>query len=789
MRLDIAGLTQEDSGNAPDGAQSAFWLVGGEYQSYETTNYQVELTLNVQRVFGRSKRVTLRGPFGDPIDKQIKDAIDGVMSEAAETIIPTRFSEARAQMVSGKSLLGLNPLDDTGFIVSSISWISDSELAERRRRNLEEAIRSFETVLLLEPTNREAKIYLSTCLRNETIQRIQEARSCYFEIIDDSVSDKWLEIAKKALLWSFAERATLMEPNPAVAAPWYEAAAMRATNATAVQYFQSLGKGFRAKLNLQNETDPAKKLETAFNNELSTITNEWYRGGRGDDVGIQDFVRTFGTNKAAAARQFVEWYPKFVELAPKESLEILTSVVTAQIDTNVSVVAEFKKRIDEIAAHPDRVSDPTNFWRHIWPVVLWSWQYKDYDLAENLLEGSLQFKVTHPNATWVSADEISQQKLALAFVYFREKKWDKALAIFEAYSNHPVRAGEEGPWGPLFTVFYPRDFAERCRENLGLPSKKDSNEFSMGKPALCFCMPSTFTLDDQGLWFGGERKLIHVDFELKTNDVIQLPLEDFEPVTAICIASSNIWIGTGGGGLIEYDKGSKKCRRFTTENGMMRDAVAALHLAGDTLWIGYGLRANEGGVIGEGGGLGKLELSSRHFVSFMSPMTTDFVKADKLDGTVLPTKSAIINIAGGEKDDVWMLTDGDVPAPQLFQYQSKENKWTAGDKGPAMDADAKYLVVGQYHTPSVSVQNLRDGNWRGLNASTNLPSGLLTTVTLEGDNVWVGGRGFVAQLDMAHDKMLHLAYLKEESVDRIQTGGGYVWAQCRWVLYRAPLPR
>jgi hypothetical protein len=326
----------------------------------------------------------------------------------------------------------------------------------------------------------------------------------------------------------------------------------------------------------------------------------------------------------------------------------------------------------------------------------------------------------------------------------------------------------------MLTTVYPRDLAERCREKLGLPSQRGPEEFSMGKAALCFCMPSTFTVDDQGLWFGGAAELIHLDFELKTNDVIKLPSDDFAPITVISLASSNIWIGTGGGGLFEYDKASKKCRRFTVKDGMMMDAVAALYLIGDTLWIGYGRKEgpdNGSAVLGEGGGLGKLELPSHHFVSFMPP------------------RNAIIKIVGEEKDRIWMLADGANPAPQLFQYQSKEDKWINGDKGPAMDGDAKNVVVGQYRSPSVSILNLKDGRWRGLDSSTNFPSGLLTTVTLDGDNVWVGGRGFVAQLDTAHDKMLHLAYLKEDSVDRIQVGGGYVWAQCRWVLYRAPLPR
>src|SRR5439155_21510542 len=41
--LDMAGLTEESVTNAPKAMQAAYWLVDGFYQSYETTNLQVEL--------------------------------------------------------------------------------------------------------------------------------------------------------------------------------------------------------------------------------------------------------------------------------------------------------------------------------------------------------------------------------------------------------------------------------------------------------------------------------------------------------------------------------------------------------------------------------------------------------------------------------------------------------------------------------------------------------------------------------------------------------------------------
>jgi tetratricopeptide (TPR) repeat protein len=790
MRLDIAGLTEEEGTNSSAGAQSAFWLIRGRYQSYETTNFQLEVSLNVQRVFGRSRYLTLRGVAGDPMDKQIKGAIDEVMSQTNQAIVASRSSEARSQMSSGKDLIG-QPLwhDDSSLIWGIGYWTVDSGQMERRRRNFEEAIRAFETVLLLEPTNREAKVFLGVTLRDNSIEKIEEARRYYFEIIENPIPDRWSEIAKAALSKTFEDRGMLV-PDAETVGRWYEGAAMRATNATSVQYFRSQAESLKAKFNLEH--DPSKAQELAFTNAFNSITNAWLMNGYSDKLGLEDYVRTFGTNRAAAVRQLAEFYPKFTNNAPNLAPFILASMVTAQVETNSPIVIEFEKMFDEFTIHPERISNPKNFWWRIWPVIQWSCQYKDYGLAIKLLEGKLRFTSAHPKED-TGVDDEGHDKVTLAYAYFGSQKWDKALAIFESYSNQPLRMGLRGPWGDILTIVYPREYAEYCREKLQLPSQKNSKEFGMGK-AMCFCLPTTFTLDEQGLWFGGAGELIHLDFELKTNEVIKLPLDGFTRIAAICIASSNIWIATGGGGLIEYDKNSKKCRRFTVKDGMMMDAVAALHLVGDTLWIGYGRKAdfdNGGGVLSDGGGLGKLDISANKFVSFGRSLASGVVSSEEFfnkEKAVPPPKTPVIQIRGGEKekDDVWILQDGMMAS--WLRFEPAANKWTGGDYAPGMDADSKQLVLGQLGPHPVSVLDLKDNHWRHLDSSTNFPSGLLTTITLDGDHVWVGGLGFVGEMDASHDTILHVAYIKEQSVDRIQIGGGYVWAQCRWLLYRAPLP-
>ena len=117
MRLDLAGLTDESATNAPAPMQSAYWLVDGDYQSFETTNLQVELTLNVKRMFGVTKHFSLRGQPVEPVSQQVKQTIDEVLHQNGEVLIPTRNSEIRAQISVGKELAQLDRFPgNTGLV-------------------------------------------------------------------------------------------------------------------------------------------------------------------------------------------------------------------------------------------------------------------------------------------------------------------------------------------------------------------------------------------------------------------------------------------------------------------------------------------------------------------------------------------------------------------------------------------------------------------------------------------------------------------------------------------------
>ena len=199
VRLDLAGLTETSTAGLPR-MQSAFWLVDGYYQSYETSGYEVELGLNIKRIFGRQTNVLVRAKPGQPLIQKAKAEIDRAFSAQVAVVAPTRVSEAMAQMEAGRELFlpkyaGAYFMQAEAALIHPMPGVAD----ERQRRNLEEAVRAFQTVLLLEPTNRAAKMYLAGVLRTGAIGREDEARAYYREVLDEPVQDRWVVIAQRAL--------------------------------------------------------------------------------------------------------------------------------------------------------------------------------------------------------------------------------------------------------------------------------------------------------------------------------------------------------------------------------------------------------------------------------------------------------------------------------------------------------------------------------------------------------------------------------------------------------------
>jgi tetratricopeptide (TPR) repeat protein len=787
VHLDLAGLTEEGGTNPPPRMQSAFWLVDGYYQSYERTNFEVELVLNVQRIFGGRTRLTFRGRPGEPLFKEIREAMNASFKTKALAQIPTRSSEARAQLNAGAELMqfdsgpfGQARLTTWGY-PGDYYGLSQQDMA-RRRRNVEEAMRAFQSALLLEPTNRQAKVYLAACFRNFVIGRMNEARDIYREVLDESMTSKWSYEAKDALHWSFEWA------SPDEKARWLEAAAQTCTNAVTAEFFR--GEAEKAARDVAIQQGEGPKVQQLAEERLYERIQSFDRGEFYQfSIGMDAFAETFGTNHAAAAQRLAELFPKMKALAPNSAPYLLATIVTFQVDTNEPIIGEFERTLDWCAEHPDQVPKrtATTFWNHIsYAVYDWSWEHKVYGLSAKILEAKFRARAIHSEV--VPEVSVNHDKMSLAYIYLAMEQWQKSLTVFESYSNQPVLMGSSGPWGPAFTVIRTSRSANYCRKKMGLPEVHDPREFDMGDPPLCLCTPptpdgrpsSTFSATADGLWIGAEGKLIQLDFNLTTNLAINLPMGTFIPITTLCVGSSNIWIGTDGAGLVEFDKMTHQCRRLTEKDGLMQDFILTLHLSGDALWIGYK------------NGLGRLDLPTHRVTSFTPTLTVATGTANRQ-----PPRGPIVSIASGEAPDIWIVTQN-----ALHQYHSRDDVWesfadvrhcncVAGNEtgtlfvgmGPYGSSFKKDVPKGL----GVNTLNLKEKQWHASQAVYGLPTEQVSTMTVDGQNLWVGGFGYVALVDPAQDKVLKFAYVKARNVDKIQVGGGFVWAQFDWHLYRGPL--
>ena len=251
--------------------------------------------------------------------------------------------------------------------------------------------------------------------------------------------------------------------------------------------------------------------------------------------------------------------------------------------------------------------------------------------------------------------------------------------------------------------------------------------------------------------------------------------------------------------------------------------------------IGFGLAT----AAQPGGGLGKMDLSSRKLSSF-----TPSLNRDSAVGSEKPPRGKVNQIAAGADGDVWLSEGG---AARQFHvargsWESLPNELEGWET--CLAADSQHLILGtginlmetelctrlaqtgrtnEIKTQKLVIsyaefgrlrQEIRTNGlhqWFGFEAGGGtLPkarwpfriSTIITgkiwktptvcrippsTLTLDGDNLWVGGEGAIALVDLRRNSVRKFCHLQAGSVDRIQIAAGYVWAQFDCHLYRALL--
>jgi hypothetical protein len=541
---------------------------------------------------------------------------------------------------------------------------------------------------------------------------------------------------------------------------------------------------------------------------------------------MDEYLEVFGNDRAKGAGKLVELLPKMITQYPELEAQLVTAVLSLQPSANTPVVAEFSRVLTNAVEHPEGNLNSSQLWADIKGIYWWCLETTNNPLAVQVME-SLRAVAQKDTID----DFRDQEKIQLAYAYLAVERWQDALHVFEGFSNRPIQAGSQGPWGNAFCIISTERMAAYCRNKLGLATTDDGRQIDFGKPVLCLCSPSAFVADQDGLWVGSGGQLLRLAFDLRTNLAIRLPVAESVPITALALTPSAVWMGTRGAGLIEIDKASRQCHRLSEDDGLMMNDIASLEVAGDWLWIGYGGAT--------GGGLGKMDLSSRKLSSF-----TPSLNRDSAVGSEKPPRGKVNQIAAGADGDVWLSEGG---AARQFHvargsWESLPNELESWET--CLAADSQHLILGtginlmetelctrlaqtgrtneiktqklvisyaefgrlrqEIRTNglhqwfgfeagggirpkgALAIQNLHDHHWQNLEDADGLPNPP-STLTLDGDNLWVGGEGAIALVDLKSNSVRKFCHLQAGSVDRIQIAGGYVWAQFDCHLYRALL--
>lgn len=832
MRLDMAGLTADsDAGAKP--MQSAYWLISGAYQSYENNGFEVELFLDINQIMGRhTSEVTFRGKPGDVLFSEVFRAVVSTINQHTNPVVFSRRTEAANQLMIGKDLLQAGrSMPGNDFHMGLIfTENADKQLSEAqkmlRRHNLKEAITAFQAVLILDPTNRDAKLCWADALRNPTIGQLEQSRDLYREVLEESMDDQWAKDAEFELFQSFDGE------GPWDIWPWYASAAARAGSPKAREYFQQKADSERDYARHFEEqpaavTVTAAALELVKSNVLKNLLDPHYA----PSAAMYSLTESFGTNKAAAADASMSILPELEAKFPNRKPSLEAAVLSLQVSTNTPLLGQFEKTLNACVAHPDQFSDPSEFWAELRdPVLPWCIDHDCLGLAETIVAYEQR---DHVSNAYYADDE----KLILGLEYYDRGRWADALRIFECYSNHPMQVQSSfrtnDRWSLFDGILLPGWYVADCEKRLGRQAPHDPREFEMDSPVLDLGRNSVFATDAAGLWIAGSGQLRHFNFHLDTDFQVALPINGATPINCISIDESCVWLGTAGAGLLQIRKTNHECRSFNVADGLLMDAITRLASDRQSLWIGYGDKTS--------GGFGRFDLASLRIASFTPAFDTHghgtTLLVDPLNG---PPRHPVVDLAIQPDGNVLALASD----KGLQRYSVADNSWetlpsqhrftisavAANDAYLAQGIDIVQLelelfskaanqqetnlsavsedqlasAMSAYATThsgqpnqigphrgrlldhgGIEVCALASGTWKTLREVEGIP-GPPKILLLHGDELWAAGAAFLACVDL-NDFMVKKYCYVPGVVRGLQTGGGCVWVQFGGHLYRSPV--
>ena len=264
---------------------------------------------------------------------------------------------------------------------------------------------------------------------------------------------------------------------------------------------------------------------------------------------------------------------------------------------------------------------------------------------------------------------------------------------------------------------------------------------------------------------------------------IDLPVNIEHTITAIACDQSNLWLGTDGGGLIQFPQSGAAPRVFNKNDGFPNPSIRSLALVPERkrLFIGFGQRKE--------GAFGYLDTESLKFT-------------EPVSGSV--PRSPVGQIKTDDKNTFWIasvqglfcfkLDSGQ--CTQVLPSSEVPDYWGTG-RLRTLSVSSNY-VAAIVPSDGVAWYNLSENHWTHMSLSTNREANCATTLAIdsyEPNHLWVGSYGKVTVLDMNDGTIIGEFYTvsRPGAVDLIVIYTGDVFAigdEMNWgySLFHMPKP-
>lgn len=791
VRLQQAGLIE--AGASPPRIQSAFWLVDGFWQPVDSVGDDVELNLRVSRIGGAVHRRHLRAPRGSPLESAAADAMLELLRSAPPPDRPaTRKGEIRAQLAKG--------MERAGFTDDSLEsrlwanwwanrWNPNQQNLADRREHLQAAIQSFETVLLLDPGNGLAKLFLARCLVDPAVARPDEARGLYRELLDDKNG----RIARTAMESLGASFEAYGETERAIAT-------FRELEARAPETFKA---GLRQRLDFASRRTPElnrgpldwAEREAAALKSMAVWKEQAQRSGHySDSPVLSDFLAGPPEQAAERLARLEAFLPQLLAAAPELEPHLLTLTLRLWPATNHPFLTRFEASLQTVRQDPTRLLAPRNYFNRLsWDGFGWAFDHK-----LNALSAQMADTVLAARDAGVVFDfrPPFQMRVALSYSYANRPR--EAVAASRRVEQEVVAMESGGPWGrhPSWLM---RDALLRYnQEKLGEPIDSKTNTFDLG-PAVVFpARPFLFMPDGPQLWLVNANRVWSVPLSGGASVTNEFALEPDLIPRALQQTADSLWIGSDRG-LFRFDKRTRAVRRWTKADGLLLDEVRTLRVDGPRLWIGYELyQQTERRSVG---GVSEMNLGDTRIRSFIPPLEDfreprlEFDRRGSEPDWQRPPSRPVRTFARTGDDEMVAAVAG----IGLQAFDSRTGKWSATVPSVAdpdietLVSSADWLVAGEapYHADpdrrhALTIVSRRTGERHRVGTTDGLPFAAVTTLALDGDRLWVGGPCYLLIFDLPTRSVVHRCLMNNTTVYHLQIAGDNVWVRLNSALYRFP---